>query len=128
MLVRKIKITAGKIEVTARLNNSDTASRVWEILPVTGHASLWGEEIYFAIPLETRPENAREVVALGDIAYWPPGQAMCLFFGPTPVSRGQEIRPYSPVNVIGRIEGDPKVLKRVKESDTIIVDKTPDSA
>lgn len=120
--MKKIKISAGKIEVVAQLNDSGTATRVWEMLPVTARANLWGEEIYFAIPLETGLEKAQEVVALGDIGYWPPGQAMCLFFGKTPVSRGQEIRPYSPVTVIGRIEGDPKVLKQVKEGDTIVVE------
>lgn len=120
--MKKIKISAGKIEVVAQLNDNGTATRVWEMLPVTARANLWGEEIYFAIPLETGLEKAQEVVALGDIGYWPPGQAMCLFFGKTPVSRGQEIRPYSPVTVIGRIEGDPKVLKQVKEGDTIVVE------
>jgi len=125
--MKKIKITAGKVEVTARLNETDTAVRVWEILPVTAHASVWGEEIYFSVPLETGTENAQEVVARGDVAYWPPGQALCLFFGKTPVSRGKEIRPYSPVNVIGRIEGDPKVLKPVEEGDVIIVDRVSEA-
>lgn len=121
--MKKIKIKAGKVEVTASLNESDTAARVWELLPFTGHANVWGEEIYFSVALEAGPENPRETVALGDVAYWPPGQALCLFFGKTPVSRGKEIRPYSPVNVVGRIEGDPKVLKQVKEGDVIIVDR-----
>ena len=123
--MRKIKISAGKIEVVARLNETATAAKVWEILPLTASANLWGEEIYFAIPLETGAENPQEVVAPGDIAYWPPGQALCLFFGQTPLSRGQEIRPYSPVNVIGRIEGEPKVLKSVKEGETIVVEQVP---
>jgi len=123
--VKKIKIKASKVEVTASLNEPDTASRVWELVPFTDHANVWGEEIYFAVPLETGPENPQETVALGDVAYWPPGQALCLFFGKTPVSRGKEIRPYSPVNVIGHIEGDPRVLKQVKEGDVVVVDRVP---
>ena len=67
-------------------------------------------------------EDAREVVEYGDVGYWPPGQALCLFFGPTPASRGDEIRPASPVNVVGRMEGDPSVLKRVRSGSKVLVE------
>ena len=63
--------------------------------------------------MEAPEDDAREVVEMGDVGYWPPGQALCLFFGPTPMSRGEEIRPASPVNVIGKIDGDPTVLRSV---------------
>lgn len=119
--MNRIKIKVSEMELTARLNDSDTAKHIWDILPFGGHANVWGEEIYFVIPLELGPENPREVVAKGDVAYWPPGKALCLFFGKTPASRGDEIRPYSPVNVVGRIEGDPTILNRVALEDIVEV-------
>ncbi len=76
-------------------------------------SQTWGDEIYFRTGLEAREDDAREVVEFGDVGYWPPGQGLCLFFGPTPMSRGDEIRPASPVNVLGKIEGDAAVLKSV---------------
>jgi len=119
---REIKITAGELEVRARLNGTNTATRLWEILPISARVNLWGEEIYFPIPLDTGLEDEQEIVALGDIAYWPPGKAMCIFFGRTPVSKGEESRPLSPVNVIGRIEGEPKLLVKVKQGEKITVE------
>lgn len=118
---RKIKITAKQIEVEAYLNETNTAAKVWDALPIKASASTWGDEIYFTIPVQAELENARELVSLGDIGYWPPGKAMCLFFGKTPISKGDEIRPASAVTIIGRIEGDLKVLKKVKEGETITV-------
>lgn len=119
---REIKITAGELEVRARLNETTTATRLWEILPISARVNLWGEEIYFSVPLDIGLEDEQEIVALGDIAYWPPGKAMCIFFGRTPVSKGEEIRPLSPVNVIGRIEGEPKLLVKVKQGEKITVE------
>jgi hypothetical protein len=116
---REIKISAGQIEVKAYLNVTNTANKVWDALPITASANTWGDEVYFAIPVQTELENAKELVGLGDIGYWPPGKAMCLFFGKTPISKGNEIRPASAVNLIGKIEGDPKVLKKVKDGETI---------
>ena len=120
---RQIRIGVGDIEVGARLNESDTATGVLDILPVTGTVNLWGEEIYFSIPLAREEENAREVVAVGDIAYWPRGQAMCIFLGKTPVSQGDEPRAVSPVNVIGQVEADGAVrlLGAVKQGDSIMI-------
>jgi hypothetical protein len=118
---RKIKITVGKLELEAWLNETKTAARVFEALPITSTVNTWGDEIYFTIPVETGPEDAKELVSLGDIAYWPPGKAMCIFFGKTPISRGDEIRPASPVNIIGKVEGDLKTLKKVKEGEEIII-------
>ena len=116
---REIKISAGQIEVKAYLNETDTAKKVWDALPLTASANTWGDEIYFTIPVQAELENAQELVSLGDIGYWPPGKAMCLFFGKTPISKGDEIRPASAVNIIGKIEGDTKVLKKVKDGATI---------
>jgi hypothetical protein len=121
MMKRKIKITVGKLELEAWLNDTKTATKVFEALPITSAINTWGDEIYFTIPVEAGSENAQELVSLGDIAYWPPGKAMCVFFGKTPISKGDEIRPASPVNIIGKVEGDLKMLKKVKDGEEIII-------
>jgi len=120
---RQIKITVGGIEVDAWLNETDTAAGVLDILPVTATINLWGEEIYFSIPLAKEEENAREIVDVGDIAYWPRGQAMCIFLGRTPISQGDEPRAISPVNVIGGIspEGVTGLLGAAKQGDSITI-------
>ncbi|MBI4284887.1 MAG: hypothetical protein HY670_03170 [Chloroflexi bacterium] len=117
----QIKIVVARQEVRGRLNDTVTAGKVWDILPITTTINLWGEEIYFSIPLAAPPEKAVETVAAGDIAYWSEGQAMCLFLGKTPISRGTEIRAASPVNIIGRIEATKELLKQVKDGDEIVV-------
>ena len=120
---RRIKITAGDVQVTAALNATATADLVWEALPIEGSSSTWGDEIYFRTSIEAQEDASRQVVDMGDVGYWPPGQALCLFFGPTPASRGDEIRPASPVNVVGKLEGDPTVLKRVRSGATLLVER-----
>mgnify|MGYP000569066247 CR=1 FL=1 len=121
-MARRIRITAGSVSVTAELNDSRTAEAVWQALPIEARAATWGDEIYFAIPLSLSEENAQETVALGDLGYWPPGKAFCIFFGPTPASRGGEIRPASPVNVLGRVLGDPTLLRAVRAGETVRVE------
>jgi len=123
MAVKKITITIGDIKMSAELNDSKTAQKIWEALPIKGGASTWGDEIYFSIPVNIGLENAEEVVSEGDLGYWPPGSAFCIFFGTTPVSRGNEIRAASPVNVFGKIIGDPKVFKKVSSGAKIIIEK-----
>ena len=120
---RRVEITAGNVSVVAVLNESNTANLVWSALPVEGSGNTWGDEIYFRTPVRAGEEDAQEVVDMGDVGYWPPGQALCLFFGPTPASQGDEIRPASPVNVVGKIEGDPTVLKSVSSGARVVVDK-----
>ena len=93
------------------MNDSRTAREIWKSLPLTSDFNMWGDEIYFSIPVEAGPENSQEVVELGDLGYWPPGHAFCIFYGLTPASTGDEIRPASPVNPIGRILDDVEVLK-----------------
>jgi hypothetical protein len=110
---RAIRITAGDVEVRAELNDTETARMIGDALPIEGTANTWGDEIYFGIPVPCGPENPRDVVEMGDLAYWPPGTAFCIFFGPTPASSGDEIRPASAVNLVGKVEGDPTVLKSV---------------
>jgi hypothetical protein len=122
----KIKITTpstGPVEATLTEENPKTAKAIYEALPITGRANLWGDEIYFSIPVETSPENGKTVVELGDLAYWPPGNAFCIFYGPTPMSRGEEIRPASAVNVFGRINGDPKVFNKVRNGEEVKIEQ-----
>ncbi len=120
---RRIRIKAGGVEVTAELNETRTAEAIWQALPIKGRANRWGEEIYFSIPVSLEEEDAQEVVSAGDLGYWPPGTAFCLFWGPTPMSRGQEIRPASPVNVLGKITGDAGVLRQVASGTEITIDR-----
>ncbi len=121
---RKIRIRAGEASVTAALNDSTTADAVWDALPITGRVQTWGDEIYFPIPVDAaEAPNAAATVDKGAVAYWPPGSALCLFWGPTPMSRGDEIRPASAVNVIGAIDGDPTLLAAVPEGAEIVVDR-----
>ncbi|HID07027.1 MAG TPA: hypothetical protein EYP10_07745 [Armatimonadetes bacterium] len=121
-MASRIRIRAGSVTVEAELNDSETARKIRSALPIQGIVNRWGDEIYFGIPVECAPEDPKEVVQMGDLGYWPPGNAFCVFFGRTPVSRGDEIRPASPVNVFGRVIGDATVLREVKDGDEIIVE------
>jgi uncharacterized protein len=118
---RTMRIRAGTLTIEAELNESETASLIWRALPIEATAQTWGEEIYFSIPVSAPEEkNARAVVDVGTIAYWPPGNAFCIFFGPTPASRNRnEIRPYSPVNVVGTVSGDSTTFRQVRSGTPI---------
>ena len=111
-----LKIEIEAITVTAEVYNTPTGEVILAALPLESRISVWGEEIYFNVPvsLESEPD-AREIVEVGDLGYWPMGPAFCIFFGPTPVSQGQEPRAYSPVNVFGKVRGDATVLTRVPD-------------
>ena len=121
-MARAIRITVGDVELDAELNESDTAGKIYDALPLDSSFNTWGDEIYFSIPVETGPEDAHETVELNDLGYWPPGTAFCIFYGLTPASQGDEIRPASPVNVIGRVLGDATVLKSASRASTIVVE------
>ena len=121
-MVRKIQIRAGSVKATAELNDTKTADAIWEALPITAVANTWGDEIYFAIPVKADLEEAQETVSVGDLGYWPPGNAFCIFFGPTPASRGGEIRPASPVNIVGKVIGDAQVFKKVASGTEITLE------
>ena len=116
-----IRIQAGSVSMEAELNDSATARQVAAALPIQARANTWGDEIYFAIPVRAGAEHPREVVELGDLGYWPPGTAFCIFFGPTPASRGQEIRPASPVNILGKLKGDPTALRAVRDGEPVTI-------
>lgn len=119
----KIRIAAGGVSATAELNDSTTARAIWDALPITARANTWGDEIYFGIPVHLEEENGQAVVALGDLGYWPPGHAFCIFFGRTPMSRGNEIRPASPVNLVGKVDGDSTVFKQVPGGTEIVLER-----
>jgi len=122
---RAIVIAAGNVSVEAQLNESKTATAIWDVLPIDATGETWGDEIYFDIGLTVGLESPRDVVAVGDLGYWPPGRAFCIFFGPTPLSRGAEIRPASPVNLVGRIVGEPRVFKRVSAGTRVTLRRAP---
>jgi len=120
----KIRIKAGSVDAEAVLNESPTAKKVWEALPLEARADTWGDEIYFGIPVKSSLEkDALEVVEVGDLGYWPTGSAFCIFFGPTPMSRGKEVRPASAVNVIGRVSGDARIFKKVPSRVKVRIEK-----
>jgi len=121
---RAIRITAGAVSATAQLNASRSASSLWDALPIEAKAQTWGDEIYFGIGIAMEPESPRATVDMGDLGYWPPGHAFCIFFGATPASEGNEIRPASPVNVLGRVDGDPTVFKKVRAGALVRIERT----
>lgn len=123
MKPNKIKISAQPVVMEAELNDSQTAQKIWDVLPIEECGSTWGDEIYFSIPVSADGENPQELVEMGDLGYWPPGTAFCIFFGPTPMSVKDEIRPASAVNVIGKLIGNPKAFKQVKSGTTVKIEK-----
>lgn len=122
-MAKKIKIRAGDVEMEAELNDSRTAEAIGKALPIKASANTWGEEIYFSIPVKCEEEQAQEVVSLGDLGYWPPGTAFCIFFGRTPASQGEEIRPAGPVNIVGKVLGDPKEFKKVQAGSQVTIEE-----
>jgi len=119
---RAIKITAGGVSATGELNDSRAGAAIAAKLPITAKAETWGDEIYFGLPFSAPSDDPRETVALGDLGYWPPGKAFCIFFGRTPVSQGDEIRPASAVTVVGRVTGDPRVFKKVRAGTGVTIE------
>jgi len=121
---RKIIIEAGKITSEAVLAETEAASAIWEALPIESTTNTWGEEVYFSTPVSlSLDETAKEIVDMGDLGYWPTGRALCIFFGLTPMSRGDEIRPASAVNIVGKIIGDPKLFNEVRSGEKVHVRK-----
>jgi hypothetical protein len=118
-----IKITAGQVEVEAELNDGLTAKAVAEKLPIKGVGNRWGGEVYFSIPVTADLEDdSREVLEAGELGYWPTGKAFCIFFGPTPASRGDEIRAASAVNILGKVKGEVSELWEVPDGADVLVE------
>jgi hypothetical protein len=124
--MRTIRISAGAVTALAVLNDSPTADAVWKALPLSSRVHTWGKEIYFEIPVRLdEAADARDEMEVGEIAYWSPGCAFCIFFGRTPASRGNEPRAASAVNVFGRVEGDATVFAAVPSGAEIRVAAAP---
>ena len=122
-----IEISSGELTLQAELNESPTAYEIWNKLPLEGRANAWGDEIYFEVPVVMDQESdARAEVEVGELGYWPVGWAFCIFFGPTPVSTDERPRAYSPVNVIGRVQGDARLFKLVRDGDLVRIDRLED--
>ena len=119
-----IRIQIGEIEIYGTVNGSDVAKSVVSVLPINSSFNTWGDEIYFPIPIELDITDGQEVVLAGDIAYWPPGHALCIFYGQTPAISDGEIRAASEVYVIGNIQGDADVLKSVDKGAKISIELT----
>jgi uncharacterized protein len=108
----EIVIKIGELSIEAILNDSYVAKKISEILPFSGNFSTWGDEIYFTIPVKADLDaTAQDIVQKGDLGYWPTGKAFCLFYGPTPMSKGNDIVPASAVNIIGRVIGNVDAIK-----------------
>jgi hypothetical protein len=123
--MKKIVIRAGHITAEAELNESTTAVAIWQALPLEGVANTWGEEIYFRIPVShDLAPDAKELVQLGDLGYWPQGRAFCIFFGSTPISGPGEIRPASSVNIVGRLLDDPTKFLSVHAGTSVLLEQS----
>jgi hypothetical protein len=122
--MQKIRIIVDDISAEAELSGSKTSEAIWDALPIENTVNTWGEEIYFEIPVKSAlDETAKEVVEKGDLGYWPTGKAFCIFFGPTPASEGDEIRPASAVNIVGKVAGDTEVFKDIQQGTNIKLER-----
>ena len=116
----KVMIEVDNFSMEAELLDTPTARQIGQALPLEGSVNVWGDEIYFDISLTIDQEpGASQNVEVGDLGYWPAGPAFCIFFGPTPLSTGDLPRAYSPVNVFGRVLGNPQLFKSVSSGATI---------
>lgn len=113
------------MEAIAKMTDENpmTSQAIWDALPFTGKASLWGEEIYFQIPVDIGIENGRTDVEIGEIGYWPDGNAMCIFFGQTPMSEGEKPKAYSHVNIFAKLIGDASIFSAANEGENIEVER-----
>jgi hypothetical protein len=120
-----ITISAGGVSLPAELNDNPTAQQIAAALPIEGRANIWGDEIYFEIPVIAGQEpDARADVEVGELGYWPTGHAFCIFFGPTPASTGDQPRAASPVNILGRVVGDATQFRGVSNGTVVRLEKS----
>ena len=119
----RIRITVGEVALEAELNDTATAAKIGEALPIRTPFNTWGDEIYFSIPVDAElDDRSQEVVEIGDLGYWPPGSAFCIFFGQTPVSEPGRIMPASAVNVVGKVVGDATLFKQAMRAHEIVLE------
>ena len=109
-----IRVKTRNVEMTAALNDSPSAKKIWEALPIESRTRLWGEEVYFEIPVHDEERDAQAQAPSGTIAFWPPGDCFCIFFGQTPAS---------PVNIVGQLDGDPNEFAKVKSNQAIRLER-----
>ncbi|MEC9009238.1 MAG: cyclophilin-like fold protein [Planctomycetota bacterium] len=118
-----IRLRVGELEYEAQLNESETAQAIYDALPIECIGSRWGDEYYSRIDVQmTEADDARSEMAVGELAYWPPGTAFCIFFGPTPASFGDEPRAASSVNPIGHISEDCSELNELDHNEPIVIE------
>jgi len=123
-MLQRIVIKASGVAFEAELNDSMTGKAIYGAVPIRAKAQRWGGEIYFSIPVSCElEEDSREVLEEGELGYWPPGTAFCIFFGPTPASGGDEIRAASAVNIVGRMKGDLSGLWDVPDGAEVCIEK-----
>ncbi len=116
----RLRISWDKGQAFGVLNDTPTARKLFKALPCSSTANSWGEEVYFAVPVSAELEpDAQQVVPPGTICFWVEGRSLAIPFGPTPVSRGDECRLVTKVNLLGKLEGDPRVLKSIRDGDEI---------
>jgi hypothetical protein len=122
-MARRIRIQVGDHTVHGTLTDNETADQIWDALPIDTTVATWGDEFYFGIGLSLdQAPDARSEMQVGEMAYWPPGNAFCIFFGPTPASHGDEPRAASAVNPFGKIEEDVEVLKGIPSGAHILIE------
>ncbi|NLE94164.1 MAG: hypothetical protein GX600_00580 [Dehalococcoidia bacterium] len=112
---RRVRISSDTVAAYATLNDTNVADAVWNAMPLEVRMRTWGDELYGPVPLSLQLEAPQEEVELGDLAFWPPGHALCIFFGLTPASTGDKPRAASNVTVFGRVESDPGVFRLVQD-------------
>ena len=123
-MAQKIVIKTESNVFEGELNESVTGKAIYGALPIRAKGQRWGGEIYFSIPVSCElEEDSREVLEEGELGYWPPGKAFCIFFGPTPASGGDEIRAASAVNIVGRMKGDLSGLWDVPDGAEVCIEK-----
>ncbi len=118
-----IRISSGAVAIDCTLLDTESAKAILSALPLQGRASLWGDEVYFSVPVELAAEpEARDLLNAGEIAYWPPGKAICLCWGPTPASSGNELRLASAANVFATTKAEVGAFSKVNSGDTVTVE------
>ncbi|MCM8829618.1 MAG: cyclophilin-like fold protein [Candidatus Omnitrophica bacterium] len=120
---KEVSIKVGSIIVKGVLRATPLAEKIYNKLPFTSKVNLWGKEIYFEIPVSSGIDSPVEEVEKGDIAYWPEGRCLCLFFGPTPISKGEKPIPASAVEIVGKITSDYTELEKVRPGEKITMEK-----
>ena len=123
-MAKRFLMKSSVADVIVDLNESQTADAVYLALPFETYVNVWGEEIYFEIPVDMKLERGKKIMEIGDVAYWPEGKALCFFFGPTPVSTGPEPVAISPVTPIGRVVDNLERLKAIGDRMRVSLDRT----